>query len=204
VKLNEKSEKRKVLFIGLFLLLVAVITAGALLYWHHTYTIQKASEQKPTFTFDTSQSPGWWSPGNYSSTEEDAKTYKGDAGLPVSNINAFKGKKGDTTDQCFVMASYQLGSIDVEATLKQKTLPVDSSSSYHLIDTKQHTIRTPEGNKEYSLYQYKLVTPTPSQYGNEFAFIPLSSGYIRITGICPTAELLASAETALEAISLHN
>jgi len=203
MKSSKKSTTQKTIIISTAIVLIAAMLTAGVLYWNNTYSTKPADEKKPTFSFDASKSPGWWSPGNYSSTKEDLMNYKGEASLPVSSLNAFKGEKGDTTDQCFVTASYQPGTIDIEKKLAQKTVAIDSSSSYKFLGTRPQTIRTPEGTKEYSINQYDLVTQTPSQYGNEFGFIQLKEGYISVTGVCPTADMLTANETALNAIRLN-
>lgn len=202
MKQHKKLGTKSVVLIGSSIIILVAATTAALLYWNNTRTFHTSSEQKPTFSFDVSKSPGWWSPGNYSSTAEDAKNYKGSEGLPISSLNAFNGKKGDTNDQCFVMASYEAGTVNIQAALKKKNMPLGSSDSYTFIGTTQHTMQTPEGTKEYTMYQYDLVSSTPSQRGNEFGFFQLKDGYVRMTGICPTPDTLVANETALSAISL--
>ncbi len=188
-------------------MLVGLIVTAIFVYLNSGRATLTAQPKQPTFSFDTTKAPGWWSPGNYSSTAEDAKNYQGDTKLPVASINAFKGAQGNTQDACFVIASYQEGTVDSAAMLANKTKPSDDTSTdtstYVPTGTSEETIQTHEGAKTYSLHQYDLKSPTPVQRGNAFGYVQLSKGYVQITSICPTAEDLADTEEALNAISLN-
>lgn len=200
-KIHSKNKKLTIIISIAFVLIAAAIGTTI---WYKVYAFEA---KYPLFTFNQSQEPGWWSPGSYKTTPEDIENYeknKQDPGssMPLASISAFKGKKGDYGDVCFVMAFYQKGTIDITSTLKEVVNTRDDSMTVKLTGTTQLSMLTPEGKKDYVLHQYDYVTASAIQHGNEYGFIQLSDGYIKITGVCPTADMLPSTEAALSALSL--
>jgi len=199
--MRSKNIKLLIIISLTFLLIAAAI--GTTIW----YKVDALQDKYPLFSFDQSQEPGWWSPGSYKTTPEDIENYEKnkqdpDSSMPLASISAFKGKKGDYGDVCFVMAFYQKGTIDIANTLKEVLNTKDDSMTVNPTGTTQLSMLTPEGKKDYVLHQYDYVTASAIQHGNEYGFIQLSDGYIKITGVCPTADMLPSTQAALSAISL--
>lgn len=183
------------------------IAAGLLIWQSQNTTTGQASSDKPSFAFDASKAPGWWSGGN---NWPDIHDYTGDqvtaADLPVADIFVTKGTQ-EAPGDCFVMAFYQKGAINIPETLDKRRsgmIPADKSPDI-LTQTAAplRTIDTPEGAKEYQYYQYDLDLPQ-IQRGNAFGFIPLSDGYIEVRGICALADQLPTTQQALTAIKLQS
>lgn len=196
----KKSIKRKITLIISLAVVSLVIITGGLLLWKNMQSARADGDNKLLFSFDESKSPGWWTPGSYPAPKAEAKDINGES-VPLASIAAFKGKEDDHGNQCFIMAFYTEGSVDVAAKLKAKTTVKGGSAAFEPIGTMQQTILTPEGSKKYTLHQYDLNQPN-SQRGNEYGIIPLGEGYIEVSGVCPTADMLPSTKSALDAISL--
>ena len=203
---NKKSRKSRLVLVISAVVISSFVAFGLFLFWNYSSTTKADEIRKPSFSFDIAASPGWWSRGNNWPNIND---YTGDqipkAELPVADINVSKGAQ-DRPGECFVMAFYNKGSVDINATLKQResgmVLGEKDPSILKQVAVVTQRIETPEGTKEYSLYQYDLDKPQV-QRGNEFGIIPLSDGYIEVRGICATADQLQSTFSAVSAIKLN-
>jgi len=190
-----RSKKERLVMTPVAVLL-AVIFFFVALYGQGQQLTSSASAA-PAFSFDTQKAPGWWTPGNYNASADEA--------APIASITAFQGEKGATTNSCFVMAFYQKGDIDAASELqarKDGLVIGDAKATIEMLGASQQTMQTPEGLKEYTLHQFNLLTASQVQKGNEFGFIKLSDSYIELRGICPTGDMLAATVPALNALSL--
>lgn len=197
---------RKIAAIAFIVAFIATIILGAL-YWFSNQKIDVASVvSKPRFVFDQSSAPGWWSAGNNWPNIQD---FTGDqvteADLPVADINAHKGTK-DKPEGCFVMAFYKNESVNITETLKKREADMTAGgkdpSILTQVSIEKQFMRTPEGIKNYELYQYDL-NKSQIQRGNEFGFIPLRDGHIEVRGVCATADQLPQTLVGLSAIKLE-
>ena len=198
--------KRKILVIASIAILLIVTTVVALYFWQTQQADGAPVANKPSFAFDHSKAPGWWSAGN---NWPDIKDFTGDqvtaTDLPVADIAVHHGTETKPDSSCFVMAFYQKGSVDLASELKKRETGMQSAGEnpklLTQVGTSMLSINTPEGAKEYTLYKYNLDMPQ-TQKGNAFGFIPLTSGYIEVRSVCPTAEQLAITLPALTAVAL--
>ena len=172
---------------------------------------EETTSNSYSFTFDTTASPGWWAPGGYTTTQADIDSpdRTDDEPLPIASINAFQGEQGKTTSGCFVMAFSQKGTVDIAAQIKDRkealVLGQEKSASVDAVGEAQLKLETPEGSKEYTLYQYDLNLGENAQVqrGNGFGFVQLKDIYVEVRAICPTADMLASSHVGLSAIRLN-
>ena len=192
------------------------------------------NQSKPTFAFNTSEFPDWATGGNVHTNPDDITDYGGKSkdSISITSLNVSQCKTGSncnelvkkcipsqgsnesckqleqstTNTPCFVSAYYNKQIIDVNKArddeLKQwakyGTEPSD-------VGVKTLTISTPEGDKNYSLYQYD-TNNTDASYkrGSAFGFVPLNSGHIEIRSVCWEASQLNETLPVLSAIRLEN
>lgn len=170
---------------------------------------------KPKFVFDTAKQSGWWTTGNNWPNPDDADDgVSEDVTLPIAAIsihqckvaNKCKDPEKDTMGaHCFVMAFYQMGTIDSQTAIAN-TIEQNKKwgTDIQEVGVKTLSMNTPEGNKEYQFYQYDYKSKDGSGFkkGNAQGYISLSDGYIDIRSICDEASQLDETSPALEAIRL--
>lgn len=191
-----KHKKRSLIIIICSVLLV-VVTAMALLFWHNSQSDHNNQRPSLSFSFNRASAPEWWSGGSTFRQPSDP------IDTPEASILIFSGTK-EQLGNCFVMAFYNKGSVNVENTLKQREIGLvrgEDATKLHRIASPLQTLKTPEGTKSYTLYQYNFDIPDVQQ-GNEFGFIPLKNGYVEVRGICPTSSLLHDTTVPLSALEL--
>lgn len=126
-----------------------------------------------------------------------------------------KGPSNDTSiaafhegsDGCFVSAEYKSDSLD-KAVALQKTLDSFTAIGYNVIPHGEVNTSISIGDKQqaYQLHQYtvKATDSTPAvNEGNEFGFIALETGYIKVEGHCSTSQGLSVTVPALHAITFN-
>lgn len=207
---NTLKNKKKILIIATAFAALFILGIAGLITLTPKQTGQTTTNSY-SFTFDTAKSPGWWAPGGYMTTQADIDNPDrvDTEPLPIASINAFQGEQGKTTGGCFVMAFSQRGTIDVAAQVKDRKealiLGQEKSASVDAVGDAQLTLETPEGAKEYTLYQYdlNLGENTKVQRGNGFGFIQLKDVYVEVRAICPIADMLPSTHSGLSAIRLN-
>lgn len=198
--------KKPIIFIVVGVVVVAGMVVAGVLIWQSQTTPTDQASTKPSFAFNSAKAPGWWSGGN---NWPDINDFTGDqvtaAELPVADIMITKGSQ-EKPGNCFVMAFYQNGAINIPETLEKRRsgmVPADKSSDILTqVAAPLRTMLTPEGTKEFQYYQYDLDLPQV-QRGNAFGFIPLSNGYVEVRGICSVADELPTTHEALTALSLQ-
>jgi len=107
-------------------------------------------------------------------------------------------------DSCFTSVQHKTGTVDAVAEV-QKGRASLIASGYTVTPgaTQTLTIQTSTGPKQYELYQSSVTTPVGASTvlgGQEFGYLQLSNGYIKIMGYCETAKELPATIPALQAI----
>jgi hypothetical protein len=102
-------------------------------------------------------------------------------------------------NDCFVSTEYHNSTIDAAAKLQSHIDMLRQGSSVTEIGSKSLTLNTSTGKMQYELHQYHVVGDGLLG-GEEFAYVPLSKGYLKIQGYCDTPEQLAATIPALEAV----
>lgn len=114
------------------------------------------------------------------------------------------------TKACFTSAEYIAGTVDISPEVqKTQNLASLKGDGYVVtsIGVKEMNIQTSEGEKTYSLHQSSVVTPAgfdKLKGGQEFGFVELTNGYIKIMGYCDTPEQLANTLPSLQAIKFSD
>jgi len=110
---------------------------------------------------------------------------------------------------CFTSVEYKSGTVDALAEIKKaEATASERGNGYTVtpISAQTLTIQTPDGKKQYELYQSAVTTPTGGDKlkgGQEFGYLQLSDGYVKVIGYCDTPEQLSSTVPALQAIELR-
>ncbi len=107
-------------------------------------------------------------------------------------------------DSCFTSVQHKTGTVDAAAEL-QKTAASLTSQGYTVTpgSTQTLTIQTNTGPRQYELQQSSVMTPAGANKllgGQEFGYLQLSNGYLKIMGYCETADELPATIPALQAI----
>jgi hypothetical protein len=150
-----------------------------------------------------------------------AASVKPAVGAAVTSQFAFTGSTGwwqgatnktsmavfQDTHSCFVSAEYKTGTIDAAAEL-QKIQSSLAGQGYTVTpgSTQTLTLQTAASQQHYELHQSAVTTPTGSskvEGGQEFGYVQLSVGYIKIMGYCDTADELPATIPALQAIKFN-
>jgi hypothetical protein len=172
--------------LGIFIVLVGA-AVGVVLYHGHAdkpAAASKAAAAQPPFSFVTAQALDWRKgPSNQTS-------------LAVFH---------NGTDGCFASMEYRPGAINTDAAL-QATQASLASSGYTSKPgaVLNLTLQTDTGQQQYQLHQYAVSgTGSSGQTmgGQEFGYLQLSSGYLKIESYCNTPEQLSTTMPALQAMS---
>lgn len=167
-----------------------------------------SKEKVPEFTFNSSLVEGWNSTGNTNSrelskNEENPQTPLDE--LPVANMNVFHGEIGSNVgDNCFLMYGYYDFPLDdIEAKYSEYEQGKDSfGDEIRVVSDTTQKIRTFDGEKEFKLKQYEFITSSEAMRGYQIGYATMSNGYIRIEGVCKTAEDLVGTLKVLETVEL--
>ncbi len=105
---------------------------------------------------------------------------------------------------CFVSAEYNTGVID-EISALQKSLDAFTTTGYAVTpsSTQAMSMSSNTGQLHYQLHQYSVKATSstpPAMEGNEFGFITLNSGYIKVEGHCDNTAALPATISALQAL----
>jgi hypothetical protein len=113
-----------------------------------------------------------------------------------------------TASDCFVSMQRNTGTLvgdnELEATISTLTT---NGYSVTPTATQAATLQTNTGNLQYQLHQYSVTGNGgggQSYGGQEYAFIPLSSGYLKVEGFCTTPTQLSVTTAALQAYSFDS
>ncbi len=180
---------------SLVILSVAAIVVAAfistIIYRNHT-TASSASKsdtsvsRQPLFSFDANKAPGWWQ--------------------GATNRTSMAVFDKDQTHACFVSAEYKKGTVDVDTEINKINADLtQSGNGYTVTPLGSQTLElsinsTPQ---QYELKQSSVTTPEGAEKvkgGQEFGFVQLSKGYIKVMGYCDTPEQLPGTLASLQAI----
>jgi hypothetical protein len=150
-----------------------------------------------------------------------AASVKPAVGAAVTSQFAFTGSTGwwqgatnktsmavfQDTHSCFVSAEHKTGTVDAVAKL-QKIQSSLASQGYMVTPGNIQTLilQTAAGQQRYELHQSTVTTPKGSnkvEGGQEFGYVQLSDGYIKIMGYCDTADELPATIPVLRAIKFN-
>lgn len=112
------------------------------------------------------------------------------------------------TDGCFTSVEHKSGMVDTAAEL-QKQYDMQTRGGYTVTpgNTQTLTIQTVAGQEKYDLHQ-SSVTGTGDggkvKGGQEFGYVQLPSGYIKVMGYCDTPDQLPATLPALQAIKFDS
>jgi hypothetical protein len=122
----------------------------------------------------------------------------------ATSMALFNSTKRSEKNPCFTSSEYWKGTVNAAAKIQESRQDlIDDGYGVTSLDTKVLTIETASGVKQYELYQSKIATPEGAkkiQEGKAIGYLQLSDGYLKIYGICDTAEELPRIFPALEAI----
>lgn len=193
-KKYSQQSNRKTVFIlcAAGVILLALIGAGV--WWltlRDNTPIETTTEpaQAPLFTFTETVD---WSKGPGNKTSQVLFGKKDDLGM----------------SSCFVSVEYQEDVIDIESKLQENQDILSKNHQVATLETKELTMKTPEGEKPYSLHQSKITSAdgsydkTGPKGGNQLGFIQLTDGYIKVLGNCDTAEELPETIAALNSVTM--
>lgn len=108
---------------------------------------------------------------------------------------------------CFVLAKYDAGSIDIDAALEKHRDNLTSTGyNISLLATRSIDVDVSGKVKQFELNQYDAGGNGGAgkiKEGQELGYLQLSDGYIEIEGYCDTADQLPSTISAIEAIRFN-
>jgi hypothetical protein len=108
-----------------------------------------------------------------------------------------------TPSDCFVSIQRNTGTIDVDTEL-QKTIALLAGNGYTVTQSavQPMMLASKSGNIQYQLHQYAVSgngSGGQSYAAQEYAFIPLSNGYLKVEGYCTISTNLPATVNALDA-----
>ena len=119
-----------------------------------------------------------------------------------------QGTRAKPAGNCFVMYSYWANdSKDPNQALSEITAPSDASTqgSFTLKQVNTHDLHMniSKFDTPFQLHQYSKIIPDAAETssGEEYAVIKAGTGYIKIMGVCKTAEELAITLPVFSAVS---
>lgn len=140
------------------------------------------------FSFDAQKAPGWWQ--------------------GATNETSMAIFDEDEVSKCFVSAEYIKGIVNADVEIQKiNTQLTESGNGYIITPLASQTLELQTDAKPlpYELRQSSVSTPQGAEKvkgGQEFGFIQLSNGYVKIMGYCDNPEQLASTLASLQAIKL--
>ncbi len=184
----ERHPKRR---LGLLSVLILVLLASvASVIWQKVSAQAAADANRPMFSF--TGATGWWQ----GATDKTS--------MSLFNYNKTSNSGGG---QCYVSVDYKSGSINIDNEL-ERTYNKLTSSKYTVtqIGTKQATIQSTSGNRQYVMHQSSVTSPADASQlmgGQEYGFVQLSGGYLYIVGLCNTPDQLPQTYPALTAMKFE-
>lgn len=106
---------------------------------------------------------------------------------------------------CFTSVEHDTGTIEADQAKFQKTEANLTGNGYVVTQgaTVAATMQTNSGERAYQVQQSSVTTPAGAskiEGGQEFGYVQLPGGYLKISGYCDTADELSSTIPALSAI----
>lgn len=166
----------------------------------------------PEFSFNAQQAPGWWGGTNGNTQASVTEDYAGDTpreklAVAYTTILHGEGEGKSAPDNCFLMYSYydyHPESLSGEYEAYEKAKIAFGDTTLTRVSTSQQRITTFEGERSYELRQYEFggESVKDSLKGYETGFVEMDNGYIRIEGVCATANALSETLAVLPSIQL--
>lgn len=189
--------------------LVGLLVIGGVVIYnflsHRTSTNKAVSSI--LFNFDGSKAPGWWA-GDSISPDTSSQTQESTSKEPSATRVIAQGTRAKPTGNCFVMYSYWANdSKDPNQVLNETTAPGDASTqgSFTLEKTNIENLHMniSKSDTSFQLHQYNKIIPDAAEMssGEEYAVIKAGTGYVKIMGVCKTAEELAITLPVFSAVS---
>lgn len=191
--------------------LVGLLLVGGVVIYnflsHRTSTNQNVSSA--SFNFDESKAPGWWA-GDNIKPNTSAQTQDPTSKEPAATRVIAQGTRAKPTGNCFVMYSYWTNDAkDPSQVLSEITAPSDPSTqgSFTLEQTNTENLSMNLSNSDtaFQLHQYNKIIPDAAEMssGEEYAVIKAGTGYIKIMGVCKTAQELSITLPVFSAVSFE-
>lgn len=178
--------------------LLVLTTGGVFAYKlisHHASADKVVSTA--SFTFDESKAPGWWA-GDNINPDTSAQAQNDTSKMPAATRVVAQGTRAQPTGNCFIMYSYWANDPkNPNQVLNEITAPSDTSTqgSFRLEPTKTENLsmKISKSDTPFQLHQYNKVIPDAAAMssGEEYAVIEAGTGYIKIMGVCKTAQELS-------------
>jgi hypothetical protein len=184
------------LFVLLIIAVLAATFIAIIVYRDDTAASSSSAKpdanvsKQPLFSFDTKKAPGWWQGAT------------NDTSMAVFDKNQ--------VHECFVSAEYKKGTVNADAEInKINTELTQSGGGYTVtaLGSQAIELQTSSEPLQYELLQSSVSTPAGAEKlkgGQEFGFVQLSGGYIKIMGYCDTPEQLPNTIESLQAIRFSN
>ncbi len=193
------------------------------------------NQGKPKFTFDTEEFPDWSTVGNvYTNPDDITDDFQGSKDdLPIAGMNVNQCKSGSNCSKlveqcepwsetkpackklaqstintnCFVSVFYNERKVNPDQEVEKFINHVKSFGTMTIqeVGVKTLTMHTPEGNKEYILYnyEYKNKGGDTIKQGHAIGYISLTNGHIDVRSICTEASQVDETIPVLSAIRLE-
>lgn len=170
----------------LAILIIAVVTCSAVALEHNT--TEAAPSVRPATValksqFSFTGTSGWWQ-GATNNT----------------SMALFHN-----AEDCFTSVEYKAGTVDVAAEL-QKTQTLLTSEGYTVTPGNIQTLSLQMGaggKPQYQLHQYAVTGARSAgrvEGGQEYGYLQLPNGYVKIEGNCDNSQELAATVPALQAV----
>lgn len=187
MNIKQKYVSRK----NISLFLIPIIVSAGIFYVFHSnrQTVADLSdnkEQQSMFSF--AGADGWWQ--------------------GATNETSMALFDQDEVASCFTSVEYKNGNIDDITEIKKvNDSLVGEGYIVENLGAKHMDMQTYAGKKKYILHQSAVRTPQGKAVlkgGQEFGYLQLEEGYIKIMGYCDTVEELPKTLPALEAVWLNS
>lgn len=186
--IKQKNIQNKKFIIALISMVVAFAGVGGVTFALYNNSQNETEAQtkgsgKPLFSFQGA--PGWW--------------------RGATNETSMAVFDDNNAQDCFISAEYATGTVDA-ATEMSKISDNLTNEGYVVIPASTQTLDLQTSSKQplrYELQQSSVVTPPGSEKlkgGQEFGYIQLKDGYIKIMGYCDEPDQLPNTIPALKAI----
>lgn len=195
---QKQPSKPKQLIIPIVATVFALLIAGiaGFFFLQSNSSVEPNSPKRDLlFSYNSPKASSWWRGATEDTSEQSRKS-----------ILLFD-KKPLGSGSCHISASVESGTISIKAKLKEIATTANSGGySTKQTGTRQMSLATSSGLKEYTLYQFQSRSPSsnPIKEGYEYGFVQLPGSYVQINGVCSTNKQLRTTLAALEAISFDS
>ena len=106
---------------------------------------------------------------------------------------------------CFTSVEYKTGTMDAAAALqKAQTMLTNDGYTVTPGSVQTMTLQTTSGPQQYELHQSSVTSPSGSnkiEGGQEFGYVQLPGGYVKVEGYCDSADELPATIPALQTVT---